>query len=239
MHSAKDIVIRPIESKDARRIIQGLHYSKRVVMNSKIHYGVFLDGKCGGALSFGSSLDKRKMSMLVEDTKMHEFVELNRMALAEWLPRNSESRSISICLRLIKKNNPHIKWVVSFADGCQCGDGTIYRASGFVLTGMKKSKNLIRMGDGIVIHKMTLESNPNAPRKELGGKTYFELTGGKYNFKKYTMAVNGVVLEGRQFRYVYFLDPSCRKKLTVEEIPFSEIDKCGAGMYKGQTRSKH
>jgi len=30
---------------------------------------------------------------------------------------------------------PQIKWVISYADGTQAGSGTIYRASGFVLTG--------------------------------------------------------------------------------------------------------
>jgi hypothetical protein len=28
-------------------------------------------------------------------------------------------------MRLIRKTYPHIEWVISFADGSQCGDGTI------------------------------------------------------------------------------------------------------------------
>ena len=59
------------------------------------------------------------------------------MAFSEKLPRNSESRAISIAMKLIKKHYPHIDWVVLFADGTQCGDGTIYRASGFVLTDIR------------------------------------------------------------------------------------------------------
>lgn len=35
-------------------------------------------------------------------------------------------------------------------------------------------------------------------------------------------------------RYIYFLDPSYRARLLVPEIPFTEIDKAGAGMYKGE-----
>lgn len=41
-------------------------------------------------------------------------------------------------------------------------------------------------------------------------------------------------LEGYQLRYIYFIDKSYRKRLTVPEIPFTEIDKLGAGMYKGE-----
>ena len=41
---------------------------------------------------------------------------------------------------------------------------------------------------------------------------------------------------GFQLRYIYFLDPAARDRLTVPVLPFSEIDKRGAGMYKGKQR---
>ncbi len=85
MGEAKNIIIKPISSKDANSIIRTLHYSGKVVNNSQVHFGVFYDGKCGGALQFGPSLDKRKIIGLVKDTKWNEFIELNRMALADWL----------------------------------------------------------------------------------------------------------------------------------------------------------
>ena len=84
-----------------------------------------------------------------------------------------------------KGNKTQIKWIISFADGCSCGDGTIYRASNFILTDIRSNNNLVELPSGEKIHKMTLESNPNQPRKELGGKTYYQITGGGYNFKKY------------------------------------------------------
>lgn len=45
-------------------------------------------------------------------------------------------------------------------------------------------------------------------------------------------------LTGFQLRYVYFLDPSARERLTVPVLPFSEIDRMGAGMYLGQPRAR-
>lgn len=100
------------------------------------------------------------------------------MAFDDVLPRNSESRCISVALRMIKKQAPQIKWVISFADGCSCGDGAIYRASGFVLTGIKENANIAVMPDGTKLHKMTLESSPLRPIRALGGKSYFDITGG-------------------------------------------------------------
>ena len=141
MGRAKEIIIKVIPAKLANKFIKKYHYSGKVVQNSQLHFGAFLDGVLHGAMQFGSSLDKRKLMGLVKETKWNEFIELNRMAFDEYLPRNSESRCISIAMKLLKKNAPHIKWVVSFADATQCGDGTIYRASGFKLTGIKSNKS--------------------------------------------------------------------------------------------------
>jgi len=236
MGDAKRLVVKPISAKDAASMIRALHYSGKTVQNSQLHLGVFLDGKCGGAMQFGPSLDKRKMLGLVRGTRWNEFIELNRMAFADWLPRNSESRALGFAFRWIRKQYPHLKWVVSFADGTQCGDGTIYRASGFVLTGINKSFNLVRLPSGEVIHKMTLESNPLQKRAELNGRSYYDITGGKYNLNSYVNAVGGVIAPGFQLRYVLFLDAKYRDRLTVPVLPFSEIDRRGAGMYKGVRR---
>jgi len=52
--------------------------------------------------------------------------------------------------------------------------------------------------------------------------------------KKYLEASGGKLLQGYNLRYIYFIDKTCRSKLTVPEIPFSKIDEIGAGMYKGE-----
>ena len=234
MGRAKEIIIKVIPSKIANPFIKAHHYSGKVVNNSCLHFGAFLDGQLHGVLSYGPSLDKSKIIGLVKDTGWSEYLELNRMAFDDYLPRNSESRCISQSIKLIKKNAPHIKWIISFADGCSCGDGTIYRASNFVLTDIKKNFNLVELPSGEKVHKMTLESNPTTPRKELNGKSYYDITGGKFDFKKYVAAVHGQILTGYQLRYIYFIDKSCREKLTVPEITFSRIDEMGAGMYKGE-----
>jgi hypothetical protein len=210
------------------------HYSGSVVNNSTLHFGVFLDGRLHGVMSYGPSLDKSKIIGLVEGTGWNEFLELNRMAFDSVLPRNSESRAISMSIKLIKKYAPHVKWIISFADATSCGDGTIYRASNFVLTGIKENLNLCVLPDGTRIHKMTLASNPTSPRKELGGRTFFDVTGGKYSFMDYVRAANAAVLPGFQLRYMYFIDKNAIKRLTVPVIPFSKIDELGAGMYKGE-----
>lgn len=234
MGRAKDIIVKVIPSKIANPFIKKHHYSGKVVNNSCLHFGAFLDGTLHGVMSYGPSLDKSKILGLVKDTGWNEYLELNRMAFDDYLPRNAESRCISQSIKLIKTNAPQIKWIISFADGCSCGDGTIYRASNFVLTDIKKNFNLVQLPNGEKIHKMTLESNPTTPRPELGGRSYYDITGGKFDFKKYVKYVGGEILAGYQLRYIYFIDKSYRERLTVDEIPFSKIDEIGAGMYRGE-----
>jgi hypothetical protein len=224
MASAKDLIVKPISASDANRIIKSLHYSGRVVQNSQLHLGVFLNGKCGGAMQFGPSLDKRKIQPLVAGTLWNEFIELNRMAFADWLPRNGESRCIGYAMRWLRKTYPQLKWVISFADGMQCGDGTIYRASGFVLLQMKRSNQFLRLTDGTLAIKKTLDDFKNMGSDGRHGYSVARKNGAQF-------------LPGFQLKYIYFLDPSARQRLTVPILPFSRIAKMGAGMYRGKPRA--
>lgn len=298
MATAKDIIVKPIASKDAIEFIKAHHYSGKVTQNSQLHLGVFLDGRLHGAMQFGPSLDKRKIQGLVSGTKWHEFLELNRLAFDDVLPRNSESRALSVAFRMIRKNAPQVKWIISFADGTQCGDGTIYRAAGFVLTAIKENDQIWAAPDGEVASRLVLTNlNPGSGRDKYiekyatGTRVYsrtsltdnrskkqqseaqaiarearvsrFTVSKGKHTFlnDKIVHAVatrtgrhaldvlgsnNGAAsmrvyvqagfkpLEGFQLRYIYFIDPSYRARLTVPELPYSEIERRGARMYKGQ-----
>ena len=161
MSRVKEIELKVIPSKIANDFIRKHHYSGKVVNNSFLHFGAFLDKKLHGVMSFGHSLDKVKTQKLVKNTGWNEFCELNRMAFDDYLPRNSESYCIGKALRLLKKNAPHLKWVISFADGCSCGDGTIYRASNFILTQIKKNNAIYVNDNGDKVHTITFHHNPN------------------------------------------------------------------------------
>lgn len=229
MGRAKEIIVKVIPAKIANEFVKNHHYSGKVVQNSVLHFGCFLDGKMHGVMQYGSPLDKRKVLPLVEPSNWNEMIELNRMAFDDYLPKNSESRCISISIKLIKKNAPHVKWILSFSDGTQCGDGTIYRASGFFLTGIKENSQLFELQDGQRVHKMNFETTRPTPlqtklRKQTG------LMSGSVN--KLMKELNAKPIDGFQLRYIYLIDKSC--KITVPILPFSKIDELGAGMYKGE-----
>jgi len=210
--SAKDIVLKPISVTVANEFVKRVHYSGKVVPNSQIHIGIYYFGKLEGVMQYGPSLAKKHSIGLVIDTKWEGFIELNRMAFSDALPKNSESRAIAISLKILKKHLPQLEWVISFADGTSCGDGTIYRASGFVLTDIKPNTQLrIDPLDGQPKHAMTAFHH-----------------GRKNEFSKWQK------IPGFQLRYIYFYNKKDLERLAVPVIPFEEIDKRGAKMYKGK-----
>lgn len=234
MGRAKGITVKSISALDARKIVRSLHYSGKVDTRSQLHFGVFLDGKCGGAVQLGPPIDKRKVIGTVRGTLWHGMLDLHRMALAEWLPRNSESRVLSVVLRLIRQEYPQIQWVQSYADGTQSGDGAIYRASGFHLIGIRPNQSMYRMPDGDTCCKIVFEPGfasgnpgPNSIKAKYG-KT------GSETSTKFLRGIGAKLLAGFQLRYIYFLDPTAKDRLSIPVLPFSEIDRLGAGMYRGK-----
>lgn len=221
MATAKDIRVAPISSKDANAVIKKFHYSGKVVNNSQLHFGVFLNGRCEGAMQFGPPMMKKNVLGLVRNTAWNGMLELNRMAFGPALPKNSESRALAVAMRIIRKSYPHIEWVLSFSDGTQCGDGTIYRAAGFVLTAIRENTGIWRMPDGTIQTRMTLTKGKHILNN--GGRA--------------SEPEGATPLSGFQLRYIYFLNHDARKRLTVPEIPFSKIQELGAGMYLGKPRA--
>jgi hypothetical protein len=229
--------VAPIGRATANALVKRLHYSGRVAANSQLHFGVFIGDRLEGVMQFGPSMDKRKLQGLVRDTAWNSFIELNRMAFSDVLPRNSESRALSVAFMLIRKHYPHIQWVVSFSDGTQSGDGTIYRASGFVLTGIRKNTTIWGNAAGEIVHDIAVKSQPHKKEALINRVT---LTKGKHvgetggaSMKSFREA-GFAPLPGFQLRYIYFLDPTARARLTCPEIPFARIAEIGAGMYLGK-----
>jgi hypothetical protein len=223
MGRAKEILVKVISSKVANEFVKLNHYSGKVVPNSTLHFGCFLDDKLHGVMSYGPSINKKGTINLVKGTGWNEFIELNRMAFDDYLPKYSESRCIAISIKLIKKNAPQIKWIISFADGTQCGDGTIYRASGFNLVGIAISGQVFDFNGEIVHGKILWD------KSLVKGWTVSDDCMNKLRAKGHKIER----LNGFQLKYIYFIDKTKIKDLSIPILPFSKIDELSAGMYKG------
>lgn len=228
MSDIKNIIVKLIKKRDGDKIVKKFHYSGKVTQNSQLSFGVFLNDRLLGCAQFGPSIDKRRMGQNL-GIGMNESIELNRLAISDELGKNAESRVLGICLKIIKKQYPFIRCVISFADACQCGDGIIYRASNFKLESYKKNNSLLELSKeafeivkkyipktGRIVAQKALDNHRTGEGKFLGSLAK------KYGAKS---------LAGYQMKYIYYFDKELEKKH--KHIKFCDIPK-EVKMYKGE-----
>lgn len=234
MGRAKDIIVKVIPSKIANEFVKKHHYSGTVDPRCYVHFGCFLDNKLHGVMQLGPSINKKGSVNLVKDTHWNGYCELARVAFDDYLPRNSESRCLSIMFKLVAIKAPHIEWIVSYADGTQCGDGSIYRASGFHLVSIKKNTTMWKMPNGDVVPNLVFSPSFSSDGEGQKAKKYGKI--GEYKSwspTKFLTHIGAAPLVGFQLKYIYFINKAAKKRLTLPILDYKKIDEMGAGMYKG------
>tara|TARA_Y100000310_G_C20646738_1_gene797078 strand:- start:1336 stop:2037 length:702 start_codon:yes stop_codon:yes gene_type:complete len=206
----KHFKVQKIKRDIANDIIIKNHYSKKYYNATYIHLGVYRDSELLGVLQYGYAMNPASQKSVVADTKIDEYLELNRMWLDDVLPRNSESKAISYSIKYIKKAYPKIKWVQSFADErCKCF-GVVYQASNFRYYGEHTTRFYTL--DGVIFHKSLMERGPSL------SKSARILQDGKDRAASEDL---------RQFRYIYFIKKAYidKCKLGQKEYPKQRNEK--------------
>ena len=138
------LVIKRVSKNKAKELIIKNHYSKK--WNNAgfglYNFGIFREGKeeeklCLGVAVYGYLMHP-KARQFTHPNPNAQILELNRMWISDELIKNAESVLIAHSLKLLKKLNPNIVAVQSFADG-RLGCGTIYKASNFKYFGSHKT----------------------------------------------------------------------------------------------------
>jgi len=111
--------IKKISYKDARRIIERNHYLGYAPCGCKFCLGVFADSELVGVMIWGHPIARME--------KHDNTLELTRMFLFD-SPKNSESKSLSLAEKWIKKNRPE-KRLIAYSDTDEGHLGTIYKAA--------------------------------------------------------------------------------------------------------------
>jgi hypothetical protein len=188
----------------ANAIIEENHYSRRFVCSSRMHLSVSIGGRVVGVLQFGVAMNPLSMGSILEGCGLYEYLELNRMWLHDDAPRNSESRAISYAIKYIRRKEPKIKFIQSFADE-RCGlSGTVYQAANFLYCGSHVGK--FWELDGEFYHDSLVTDSRQATNTRAAGLRSRLDHATRHNLK--------------QYRYVYLMQPRFRSRLLLPIKPY-------------------
>lgn len=198
-----DFYIKEIDRSLANDLIVKNHYSKKFYNATYIHLGLFNENDIIGVLQYGYAMNPASCASVVDGTQKNEYLELNRMWIADDVGQYPESRAISYSIKYIKRKYPKIKWIQSFADERCGGFGIVYQACSFSYYGEHNST--FWELDGEIYHNSLMTRNPELSKSA------------KYIQENKDKAISYNL---RQFRYIKFLDKREKKKCLLKEQPY-------------------
>lgn len=120
----------------AKYACENWHYSKSIPFGKSVKIGAWENNKFIGAVIFAQGTNKSLVTQY--GLTMHEGCELCRVAFTKH--KTPISKILSIAIKFLKKSNPKLKLLVSFADTAQNHIGIVYQASNWLYLGSSKSK---------------------------------------------------------------------------------------------------
>jgi hypothetical protein len=211
------IVIEPTKKDVVYKLVTDKHYAGTWTASSNM-YAVYYD--CGehqffsgkelkliGVVLYGNPVGFRVVKSICEEFTDDDVLELKRLWIEDGYGKNIESYVISQTLKMLKKDSPQSKVVISYADPGANHKGIIYRASNWLYQG-----NDIGMGDAYMYRYPNTDNwlSDRAIGEQLG-----------------TNGLRGVLSKVpdmeyrkklRKHRYIYFLCNRKEKKRLIKEL---------------------
>jgi hypothetical protein len=196
------LVVRPVPFRVAKEVLVKHHYLHSIPGGTQLTFGVFLNRRLMGAVAL--SVGPTNAFRLVTGATRGDCMTLSRFWLSDELPFNSESRVLGIVLRALRRHTC-VRFLIAYADPSEDHVGTVYQASGWQYTGLSQATPLYMLGGARPRHSRS-----------------FAHAYGSHSIAHF--AKNGVTLRAvpqqGKHRYVYFLAPTWRCRLTVPVMPY-------------------
>lgn len=129
------------------------HYSRSLPCGKLVKVGAWENDRFIGVVVFGRGAS-RNLSMPY-NLQQDECVELTRIAMRDH--QTPVSQTLARALRFLKRSNPRLRLVISFADTVQGHHGGIYQASNWIYTGTSNPDRCYKI-NGKQMHKRQLYS---------------------------------------------------------------------------------
>jgi len=216
------VYLRQIDKSVAKDIIIKYHYTHKWTL-CQIAYGIFYktntkskifdgnDEKLIGCIVYAQPVGRSAAASISPLLKINEVFELTRLFIFDNYGKNIESYCIRQSFRLLQKDFPHIKCILSYADGEQHHKGTIYQAVGFIYQG---NSSIALMPN----YSVSLEEPPNY--KWIHSRTVSS-TWGSHNVEHLKKAIGKTFWrkrESNKHRYVLFICNKGLKKKLIKSL---------------------
>lgn len=184
------LVVAPCSHEAAKFAVENWHYSRVLPMGKLVKFGVWEDDVFIGCVIFSRGASPYLGKAL--DLDQTQVCELTRVALTKHTV--PVSQVVAQTLAELKKTNPGMRAVISFADPKEGHHGGIYQAGNWIYTGVTPVNTEFFIGGRWRHMRGTWHhpERPTAPMRESPGK----------------------------YRYIYPLDKSLRRRVTKQALDY-------------------
>lgn len=207
----RDMIVKPMSVKEARRYIATYHYSKSMPDSTKFVFAGYYDDKLAGIIVYGMGAGRSQYTALIPTIEKGQYLEITRLWSPDSMPKNTESKLISESMKLLPKE---YKLIVTFADQNRKHRGIIYQATNSLYTGETTSGKVLVTEDGTIQHTRLLGiyKNRHKELKNMSNKEIMELY--KWTYKDGSKKHRYVYLRGSKVerkRLFKFIEPKIKK----------------------------
>ena len=148
-----------VDHKASEYACKYYHYSHRIPKSKQNFIGAWEDKKFIGVVIFGYGACNNLLKPY--GLTQWEGCELTRVALKGY--KTPVTRIISIALKMLKRKNPGLRLIVSFADPNHGHHGGIYQGGNWIYTGKSASSVQYRDRTGRMWHPRNVGPDTNKP----------------------------------------------------------------------------
>jgi hypothetical protein len=161
--STDGLLVAPCNHAAALFAVTRWHYSRTLPVGKLVKFGVWEAERFVGVVLFAWGANKDLGTPY--GLTITECCELVRVALSKH--KTPVSRIVAIALRLLKKSNPGLQLVVSFADPVENHHGGIYQAGNWIYTGTTAPSFEYRLNEVRLNKRAYTGHNYGSPRLSL------------------------------------------------------------------------
>ena len=203
------LVIAPCSFDAAKYAVMNWHYSQAMPAGKLVKYGVWENDKFIGAVIYGRGANKDLGKPY--GLEQIEICELVRVALTKH--EATVSQIVAQSIKQLKKENPGIRLIISFADPEKNHKGGIYQAGNWIYNGCSQSADEYIV-NGERIHGRSLRAKRKSHPIQTNAKNALI-------WAQQVLDPNAQEVKGSsKHRYLYPLDRNMRKLVSALSLPY-------------------